>query len=81
AEFRGWRVPEVLISGHHAKIAEWRRKMSLKRTLERRPDLLERARLTDQDRKILLDLLSEKEAQSKNTGTHNSVEEDNNADY
>jgi tRNA (guanine37-N1)-methyltransferase len=53
AEFRGWRVPEVLISGHHAKIAEWRRVQSLKRTLERRPDLLEHANLTDKDRKIL----------------------------
>lgn len=53
ADFRGWKVPEVLLSGHHAEIARWRRIQSLRRTLERRPDLLERARLTDEDRKIL----------------------------
>ncbi|WP_134700352.1 tRNA (guanosine(37)-N1)-methyltransferase TrmD [Ammoniphilus sp. YIM 78166] len=40
AEFRGWKVPDVLVSGHHAKIAEWRKIESLKRTLQRRPDLL-----------------------------------------
>jgi len=48
-EFRGLRVPEILRSGHHTKIAEWRRKQALKRTKERRPDLLERAELTAQD--------------------------------
>ncbi len=40
-EFRGRRVPEVLLSGHHARIATWRREQALKRTRERRPDLLE----------------------------------------
>jgi tRNA (guanine37-N1)-methyltransferase len=40
-DFRGWRVPEVLLSGNHAEIAKWRREQSLKRTAERRPDLLE----------------------------------------
>jgi tRNA (guanine37-N1)-methyltransferase len=40
AEYRGWTVPEVLLSGNHAKIAGWRREQSVKRTLERRPDLL-----------------------------------------
>lgn len=39
AEFRGWRVPEVLLSGHHAEIAKWRKEQALKRTMERRPDL------------------------------------------
>lgn len=53
AEFRGWKVPDVLISGHHAQIAKWRRVQSIKRTLERRPDLLENANLTEDDRKIL----------------------------
>jgi len=53
ADFRGWTAPEVLLSGHHAEIARWRRIQSLKRTLDRRPDLLEKARLTDEDRKIL----------------------------
>jgi tRNA (guanine37-N1)-methyltransferase len=41
AEFRGWRVPEVLLSGDHAKIAEWRRQQRIARTTKRRPDLLE----------------------------------------
>ncbi|MGD0795043.1 MAG: tRNA (guanosine(37)-N1)-methyltransferase TrmD [Dehalococcoidales bacterium] len=39
-DFRGWKVPEVLLSGDHAKIARWRREQSLRRTLERRPELL-----------------------------------------
>jgi len=41
--FRGWEVPEVLLSGNHAEIAKWRRQQSLKRTLERRPDLLQKS--------------------------------------
>ncbi|MER3479752.1 MAG: tRNA (guanosine(37)-N1)-methyltransferase TrmD [Meiothermus sp.] len=48
-EFRGLTVPEILLSGHHAKVAEWRRRQALKRTKERRPDLLARAELTPQD--------------------------------
>lgn len=40
AEFRGWRVPDVLLSGDHARIEEWRREQRLERTRERRPDLL-----------------------------------------
>ena len=42
AEFRGLAVPDVLLSGHHAEIERWRRREALRRTLERRPDLLER---------------------------------------
>ncbi len=53
AEFRGWPVPEVLTSGDHARIAAWRREQSLRRTLERRPDLLRRAELTAADRRIV----------------------------
>ena len=52
--FHGKRVPEVLLSGHHGNVDKWRREQSLKRTLKRRPDLLETAQLTDEDRKILL---------------------------
>ncbi|MGB5368577.1 MAG: tRNA (guanosine(37)-N1)-methyltransferase TrmD [Polyangiales bacterium] len=52
-EFRGQNVPDILRSGNHAAIARWRRKESLRRTLERRPDLLETAELTDEDRKLL----------------------------
>ncbi|GBD23617.1 tRNA (guanine-N(1)-)-methyltransferase [bacterium HR29] len=40
AEYKGWRVPEVLLSGHHARIAEWRKQQRLLRTQQRRPDLL-----------------------------------------
>lgn len=47
AEFRGMKVPDVLLSGNHAKIAEWRDEQSLKRTFERRPDLLEHIELND----------------------------------
>jgi tRNA (guanine37-N1)-methyltransferase len=49
-EFRGERVPEVLLSGHHGEVDRWRRREALRRTLERRPDLLPRAPLTDVDR-------------------------------
>jgi len=52
-EFRGERVPEILRSGNHAAIARWRRKESLRRTLERRPDLLEAAELSEEDRELL----------------------------
>ena len=52
-EFRGWTVPEVLLSGNHAKINEWRRQQSLLRTAQRRPDLLEKAELTKKDLKFL----------------------------
>jgi tRNA (guanine37-N1)-methyltransferase len=53
AEFRGWRVPEILLSGNHAQIAAWRRREALRRTLERRPDLLAKANLSEQDRAFL----------------------------
>jgi tRNA (guanine37-N1)-methyltransferase len=58
-EFRGWSVPEILISGDHAKIEKWRREQSLLRTLRRRPDLLEKAVLSEGDRKLLEDLQKE----------------------
>lgn len=53
AEFRSWVVPVVLRSGDHARIAGWRRQQSLSRTQQRRPDLLRRACLTEEDRAIL----------------------------
>lgn len=53
AEFRGWTVPEVLISGHHVNIEKWRRQQSLERTWRRRPDLLESMELTTEDRAML----------------------------
>jgi tRNA (guanine37-N1)-methyltransferase len=53
AEFRGWKVPEILLSGHHAQVEKWRRREALRRTFERRPDLLARANLTDEDRAFI----------------------------
>ncbi len=53
AEFRGWGVPPELLSGDHARIARWRRQQALRRTAQRRPDLLARADLSDEDRKML----------------------------
>ncbi len=55
-EFRGLTVPEVLRSGDHAAIARWRRHEALRRTYERRPDLIERAVLSDEDRAFLATL-------------------------
>ena len=51
--FEGQQVPEVLLSGHHENIDKWRRKQSLKITLNKRPDLLEKIELSDEDKKIL----------------------------
>ena len=53
AEFRGLQVPEVLLSGNHDLIRQWRRAAALTRTLARRPDLLESAQLTEEDRRLL----------------------------
>ena len=54
--FEGIEVPEVLKSGHHKNIDKWRREQSLKRTFEKRPDLLEKANLTEEDRKFIENL-------------------------
>lgn len=51
--FEGQQVPEVLLSGHHENIDKWRRKQSLKITLNKRPDLLEKIELSDEDKRIL----------------------------
>lgn len=56
AEYRSWTVPDVLISGHHREIDQWRRRESLRRTLNRRPDLLEQAALSSEDLAILMAL-------------------------
>lgn len=56
AEFRGLTVPDVLLSGNHQKIETWRRQQALLRTWERRPDLLETAPLTREDRSFLQEL-------------------------
>ncbi|HWI49108.1 MAG TPA: tRNA (guanosine(37)-N1)-methyltransferase TrmD [Rummeliibacillus sp.] len=53
ADFRGMKVPDVLVSGNHAKIEQWRMEQSLKRTFDRRPDLLEHIELTPEQQKYL----------------------------
>ena len=60
AEFSGHKVPDVLLSGHHEQVRRWRRKTALARTLERRPDLIERATLDDEDRELLAEIVKEK---------------------
>lgn len=56
AEWEGREVPEILLSGHHANIARWRREQSLERTRRLRPDMLETAELTEEDRRYLAQL-------------------------
>ena len=58
-EYRGWKVPDILLSGNHAAIARWRRKESLRRTRTRRPDLLARLELTKADLKLLAEIEAE----------------------
>ena len=60
-EFRGMHVPDVLLSGNHREIDRWRRRESLRVTLRKRPELLRTADLSDEDRKILLELRQESE--------------------
>ncbi|MBP6914515.1 MAG: tRNA (guanosine(37)-N1)-methyltransferase TrmD [Syntrophaceae bacterium] len=53
ADYKGWKVPDVLLSGNHAQIENWRREESLRKTYRRRPDLLRKARLSAADKEIL----------------------------
>jgi tRNA (guanine37-N1)-methyltransferase len=57
-EFRGWKVPDVLLSGDHGKIEKWRREQALQRTLKKRPDMLENAELNEKDKKFVEGLRS-----------------------
>jgi tRNA (guanine37-N1)-methyltransferase len=59
AEYKGWKVPDVLVSGNHAEIERWRRYKSLKRTFKRRPDLLEKTELSEVDKKNLQKIKAE----------------------
>jgi len=52
-EFRGWKAPDILLSGDHAKIEKWRREQALLRTLKKRPDMLEKTELSKEDQKFL----------------------------
>ncbi|MDD4090119.1 MAG: tRNA (guanosine(37)-N1)-methyltransferase TrmD, partial [Acholeplasmataceae bacterium] len=58
-DYQGYKVPEVLVSGHHEKIRKWRRYMSLKETYYKRPDLLKKAKLTKED-EIFLEMIKAK---------------------
>lgn len=62
ADYEGDRVPEILLQGNHGAIARWRRQQSLRRTLQRRPDLLLKASLDEQDRRFLAQLLRDEAA-------------------
>lgn len=72
AEVESLRVPDVLLSGHHAEIRRWRKRESLSRTLERRPELLATARLDDEEREILRELMDGRKALDKeyDDGSH-----------
>ena len=59
AKYRDWSVPEILLSGDHAKIARWRRKESLRRTMKNRPDLMDRFQPTPEDKKLIEEILEE----------------------
>ena len=59
AEFQGWKVPDVLLSGHHAEIERWRRREALRRTLARRPELLASAVLDEGERALCRELQDE----------------------
>lgn len=60
AEFRGWKVPDILLSGHHANIERWRLKESLRRTWERRPELIDRNKLSPEAQMLLQEIEQEK---------------------
>ena len=66
-EYRGWRVPDILLSGNHAAIARWRRKESLRRTRDRRPDLLAALDLSATDRKLLAEIEAEERQETEAT--------------
>jgi tRNA (guanine37-N1)-methyltransferase len=56
AEFRGVKVPEVLLNGNHDDIRRWRRRSALEKTLHNRPDLLDRAKLSDDDKELIAEI-------------------------
>ena len=60
ADYQGWSVPEVLLSGNHAQIAKWRREQIIRRTMERRPELLNKANLGLEDTQIVERLTTER---------------------
>jgi tRNA (guanine37-N1)-methyltransferase len=65
-EFRGWKVPDVLLSGDHAKIEKWRRQQALSRTFHKRPDMLERVVLSKEDLKFVEGLKPKNKEEKEN---------------
>ena len=63
-EFRGWRVPEVLLSGDHGKIEKWRKEQALIRTFRKRPDMLEKAELSEADKRFVENLKKQEKLSS-----------------
>ncbi len=70
-EFRGWKVPDILLSGDHGKIARWRREQSLLRTWQRRPDLFEKATLTQTEQRFLESLQQSQIEKNQNPPENN----------
>jgi tRNA (guanine37-N1)-methyltransferase len=64
SEFAGLKVPDVLLSGHHEEVRRWRKMAALRRTLNRRPDLLDAAALDDEERRLLDEIRKEQENES-----------------
>ncbi|MGB9672530.1 MAG: tRNA (guanosine(37)-N1)-methyltransferase TrmD [Anaerolineales bacterium] len=73
AEFRGWKVPDVLLSGDHKRIARWRREQALLRTFQRRPDLLENVSLSPQERAFIDSLRSNMTADQDQPGANHEI--------
>jgi tRNA (guanine37-N1)-methyltransferase len=75
--FKGRGVPEVLLSGNHAQIERWRKKQSLKNTIHKRPDLLEKAVLSDEDQRLIQEVREELNGREKPglAGLHRAVRE------
>ena len=65
AEYMGYKVPEVLMGGHHAKIEEWRRRKMIERTYMRRPDILSDENLSDEDNIVLKDIIEKTDESDK----------------
>ena len=70
ADFRGLKAPDVLLSGHHEEIRKWRRASALARTLERRPDLIQSAPLTEEDKRLLHTLAQAHHPEEDRSATH-----------
>jgi tRNA (guanine37-N1)-methyltransferase len=65
AEFRGWQVPDILLSGNHGEIARWRRHQRIIRTAQRRPDLLEKACLNEEEQRLAADSATARETEDE----------------